>query len=105
MNPIHQCLQKISPGNRPVRTCIPYVRVRRTYVRTDVRTRVILYAPHYKWRGHKNEINCVRGVELTKHTLVDVLIGRHSDTRAVNSNLMHQSFVCPAPGGPGIPGT
>ena len=23
-------------------------------VRTEVRTRVMLYAPHYKWRGHKN---------------------------------------------------
>ena len=23
-------------------------------VRTKVRTRVMLYAPHYKWRGHKN---------------------------------------------------
>ena len=31
-----------------------FVRTGRTYVRTYVRTRVILYAPHYKWRGHNN---------------------------------------------------
>ena len=47
----------------------------------------------------------VRGVELTMHTLVDVLVDRHSDTWSVNSILMHQSFVCPAPLGPGILGT
>ena len=36
MNPIHQCIQKISPGNH-----FSYVQDVRTYVRT----RVILYAP------------------------------------------------------------
>ena len=61
MNPIHQCFQKISPGNhfsyvRDVRTYV------RTYVRTDVQTRVMLYAPpHYKWRGHKNMAAIIGG--------------------------------------------
>ena len=36
MNPIHQCFQKILPGNH-----FSYV----WDVRTDVRTRVMLYAP------------------------------------------------------------
>ena len=46
MNPFHQCIQKIWPGNH-----FSYVRDRTygtyvcTYVRTDVRTRVMLYAP------------------------------------------------------------
>ena len=45
MNPMHQCIQKISPGN-------PF-----SYVQ-DVLTRVMLYAPppHYKWRGHNKAI-------------------------------------------------
>ena len=33
-----------------------FVHMGRTYVRTDVRTRVMLYAPpHYKWWGHKKK--------------------------------------------------
>ena len=42
----------------------------RTYVCTDVRTRVMLYAPppppHYKWRGHKKALHDVRYNRVSK---------------------------------------
>ena len=46
MNPIHQCIQKISSGN--------HFRTYGTYVHTDKGDAICPPPPHYKWRGHKN---------------------------------------------------
>ena len=60
-----------------------FVRTGRTYGCTDVWTRVMLYAPHYKWRGHKK----VKVVNVVYSTRLDLISKVESITYFTRINI------------------
>ena len=76
MNPIHQCIQKLSHKNH-----LLYV----PDVRTYVRTKVMLYAPNRKWLGNNKK----KGLLSTAY--VDKALYQ---TRHIFALLCSPHFVC-----------